>query len=80
MVIVCNLTPTPHHNYWVGVPEAGIYQELLNSDAVAYGGTGVGNWGEKATQPWRENDRWDEALPLSLPPLGVVILKLQAKA
>lgn len=77
IVTACNFTPQPQHNYWVGVPEAGSYQELFNSDAVTYGGSGIGNLGQKVTHPWPENARWSHALPLSLPPLGVVILKWQ---
>lgn len=77
MITVCNFACQPQHNYWVGVPKAGSYQERLNSDAVTYGGTGIGNLGETVTHPWYENARWPHALSLSLPPLGVIILKWQ---
>ena len=45
MLIVCNFTPIPRVGYRVGVPEGGYWRELLNSDAMEYGGTGVGNFG-----------------------------------
>ncbi len=75
VVIVCNFTPHPHDDYWVGVPKPGCYRELLNSDADKYGGSGVGNAGGKHSHDW-DNPRWPHALSLSLPALGVMVLKL----
>jgi len=45
ILVVCNFTPITRVAYRVGVPEGGYWRELLNSDAHAYGGTGVGNLG-----------------------------------
>ena len=42
VLIVCNFTPIPRVGYRVGVPEGGYWRELLNSDALEYGGTGSG--------------------------------------
>ena len=75
VVTVCNFTPKPCYDYWVGVPEAGYYRELLNSDAIAYGGSGIDNNGGQQTHNW-DNPRWPYALSLTLPPLGVTVLKL----
>ena len=50
MLVVCNFTPVPRENYAVGVPAAGFWSELLNSDAEAYGGSGVGNLGGVASR------------------------------
>ena len=75
IVTVCNFVPQPQWNYWVGVPEPGYYQELLNSDAESYGGGNMGNMGGQWTHEW-SNPRWPHALNLCLPPLGVVMLKL----
>jgi len=75
LVVVCNFTPQPLYDYWVGVPQAGYYRELFNSDALKYGGSGVGNQGGKQSHDW-DNPRWPQALSLSLPPLGVLVLKL----
>ena len=44
-VVVCNFTPVPRENYWIGVPHGGRYRERINTDAVEYGGSGVGNAG-----------------------------------
>ncbi|TVQ05438.1 MAG: 1,4-alpha-glucan branching protein GlgB [Leptolyngbya sp. DLM2.Bin27] len=75
VVTVCNFTTTPRYDYWVGVPQPGYYTERLNSDAVIYGGSGVGNGGGQHTHGW-DHPRWPQALSLTLPPLGVVVLKL----
>ena len=45
LVVVVNLTPTPHTDYQIGVPVKGFYKELLNTDAEWYGGSGIGNQG-----------------------------------
>lgn len=75
IVTVCNFLPKPCYDYWIGVPQPGYYRELLNSDAIAYGGSGVGNGGGQQTHEW-DNPRWPHALSLTLPPLSVTILKL----
>ncbi len=76
LVIACNFTPVPRHNYRVGVPHAGYYKELLNSDAEKYGGGNVGNMGGCSTDPiaWHAHSH---SLNLTIPPLGIVILKWQ---
>ncbi|MGQ4646460.1 1,4-alpha-glucan branching protein GlgB [Lyngbya aestuarii] len=78
IVTVCNFTPKPHSNYWVGVPKAGFYAEILNSDASEYGGSGMGNMGGQWTGEW-SHPKWPYYLDLSLPPLGVLVLKLDAQ-
>ena len=45
ILVACNFTPVPRYNYRVGVPAGGFWQEVLNSDAVDYGGSGHGNLG-----------------------------------
>ena len=76
IVTVCNFTPQPHDDYWVGVPEAGYYRELINSDAQKYGGSGMGNEGGQQSHAW-DHPRWPHALSLTLPPLGVMVFKLE---
>ncbi|MEM8545104.1 MAG: 1,4-alpha-glucan branching protein GlgB, partial [Cyanobacteria bacterium P01_H01_bin.119] len=78
LVVVCNFTPTVHHDYWIGVPQAGDYEERLNSDAERYGGSGVNNGGEQTAHRWEHNSRWPYALSLTLPPLGIMVFKLKA--
>jgi 1,4-alpha-glucan branching enzyme len=74
LVFVCNLTPVPRYHYRVGVPDPGIYDEVLNSDASAYGGSNMGNAGAVHADaiPWQMLG-W--SLDLTLPPLSVLVLK-----
>ncbi len=77
LVVVCNFTPVPRHDYRIGVPEPGFYREILNSDAAAYGGGNVGNLGGRRADPlgWHG---FAHSLSLTLPPLGVIVLKPEA--
>jgi 1,4-alpha-glucan branching enzyme len=74
VVVVCNFTPVPRHGYRVGVPRGGEWQELLNSDAQDYGGSGVGNFGGVRAEP-QPYDGHEHSISLSLPPLGAIFLK-----
>jgi len=71
VLVVVNLTPVPRHDYAVGVPRAGRWRELLNSDATLYGGSGVGNCGGAHTRPEPAHGA-AQSLRLTLPPLGAL--------
>jgi 1,4-alpha-glucan branching enzyme len=73
-VMVVNFTPVPRERYRIGVPEAGWYRELLNSDAELYGGSNVGNAGGLAAEPVPAH-HLPYSLSLTVPPLGCVLLK-----
>jgi 1,4-alpha-glucan branching enzyme len=45
VAVVCNFTPVPREGYRIGLPFAGRWREVLNTDAAAYGGSGLGNLG-----------------------------------
>jgi 1,4-alpha-glucan branching enzyme len=75
LVIVCNFTPQPHSHYRIGVPEGGFYSEVFNSDSRDYGGSNMGNLGGKWTDDWFFHN-YANSLDLCLPPLGVLMLKL----
>jgi len=75
IAVICNFTPQPHSHYRIGVPEAGFYTEIFNSDARQYGGSNMGNLGGKWTDEWSFHNR-PYSLDLCLPPLGVLLLKL----
>ncbi|WP_179048232.1 1,4-alpha-glucan branching enzyme [Nostoc sp. TCL26-01] len=75
VVVICNFTPQPHSHYRIGVPEPGFYTELFNSDARQYGGSNMGNLGGKWTDNWSMHNR-PYSLDLCLPPLGVLMFKL----
>jgi 1,4-alpha-glucan branching enzyme len=73
VLVVCNLTPVPRIGYRLGVPRPGHWEELGNSDAAEFGGSGVGNLGGvDAQEHGAHGRRW--SLPLTLPPLGVLFL------
>ncbi|MBU0750616.1 MAG: 1,4-alpha-glucan branching protein GlgB [Gammaproteobacteria bacterium] len=73
-LVVCNFTPVPHHNYTVGVPRGGQWEEILNSDAEWYGGSGMGNFGRIESAPLAAQGHY-HSLALTLPPLSVLVLK-----
>jgi 1,4-alpha-glucan branching enzyme len=75
VLAVLNFTPVPRHGYRIGVPVAGAYAELLNSDAEAYAGGNIGNGGAVSTERIAAHGRSD-SLRLTLPPLGCLVLKL----
>jgi 1,4-alpha-glucan branching enzyme len=69
-----NWTPVPRHDYRIGVPEAGFYRELLNTDAALYGGANVGNQGGLHTEPIAAHGH-AQSLRLTLPPLAGLVFK-----
>lgn len=73
VVVACNFTPVPRSGYQVGVPVAGTYHEVFNSDAREYGGSGIGNAGSLSSQPVARHGE-AHSLALELPPLACVIL------
>jgi 1,4-alpha-glucan branching enzyme len=78
VLVVCNFTPVPRLNYRVGAVRGGFWQEVLNSDATNYGGSGYGNLGEVEATPVPCHGRL-YSLNLTLPPLAVVFLKSQGQ-
>jgi 1,4-alpha-glucan branching enzyme len=74
IVVACNFTPMTHFNYRIGVPQAGFWRELLNSDAVEYGGSGKGNLGGVKAAPISLHGR-PYSLTITLPPLAIVFFK-----
>jgi 1,4-alpha-glucan branching enzyme len=74
VAIVGNFTPVVRSDYRVGVPRSGPWFEIANSDAVVYGGSGVGNGGRVDTEPVAMHGR-PFSLRLTLPPLGLLMLR-----
>lgn len=77
VLAACNFTPVPRTNYRVGAPRAGVWKEVLNSDARDYGGSGWGNLGMLEAAPVPSHGR-RFSLNLTLPPLAVVLLRHEA--
>ncbi len=74
VLVVCNFTPVPRHNYRVGVPRGGHWAEVLNSDAPLYGGSGQGNFGGVDAAPVPCHGR-PYTLTVTVPPLGMVAFR-----
>ncbi|MDQ1609398.1 MAG: 1,4-alpha-glucan branching enzyme [Microbacteriaceae bacterium] len=74
IVILMNFSGNPHSNYRVGLPFAGNWEELLNTDASAFGGSGVGNLGlvQAVDEPWGGRPASAEIV---LPPLSGLWLR-----
>src|SRR4051812_33407371 len=75
MLMVFNCTPVPRFNYRLGVPREGLWTEVLNSDADAFGGSNHGNVGAVESTPVPSHGR-PFSVNLTLPPLGALFLKL----
>ncbi|WP_251865074.1 1,4-alpha-glucan branching protein GlgB [Achromobacter sp. Marseille-Q4962] len=73
LLAVCNFTPVARHDYRVGVPRHGRWVERINTDAVCYGGSGMGNQGGANTRDTHAHGH-PQALSLTLPPLSALFL------
>jgi 1,4-alpha-glucan branching enzyme len=73
VAVLCNFTPVPRTGLRIGLPQAGRWREVLNTDAVAYGGSGIGNLGavEAEAVPHRG---FPASAEVVLPPLACVWL------
>jgi 1,4-alpha-glucan branching enzyme len=74
LLVVCNFTPVLRRDYRVGLPSGGYWQEMLNSDATVYGGSGQGNHGGLNADPVPIHGR-RHSLSLTIPPLGLLVFK-----
>jgi 1,4-alpha-glucan branching enzyme len=76
VIILLNFTPVVREAYRVGVPQAGRYQEIFNSDAACYGGSNQGNGAGLQTQDvaWMNHN---QSLVITLPPLAGIVLQLK---
>jgi 1,4-alpha-glucan branching enzyme len=74
LIIVLNLTPVPRKGYRVGVISDGDWQEIFNSDAASFGGSGVINYDPVTSEPHRWHGK-ASSLILDLPPMGSLVLK-----
>ncbi len=73
VLIVLNLTPMPRNQYRIGLPSAGEYYELINSDDVSFGGSGMTNRAVIAEKiPWQHREY---SANFDLPPLGGFMLR-----
>jgi len=76
VVVVCNFTPVSRSGYRIGLPHAGLWREILNTDAGVYGGTGKGNGG----QVWAQGEPahgLPASVSLTIPPLATLYLQFE---
>jgi 1,4-alpha-glucan branching enzyme len=78
IAVLANFTPVPRYAYRIGVPHPGFWQEILNSDAGDYGGSGQGNWGGVHAEPIASHGR-PVSLTVTVPPLGMVFLRFSGE-
>ena len=76
VIVVINFTPQTHYNFRIGAPVAGFYEELMNTDDEAYGGSGQGNKAGCTTEPtpWHNQE---QSMQITVPPLATVILEVK---
>jgi 1,4-alpha-glucan branching enzyme len=74
VIVTLNLTPVHRDNYRLGVPLAGHYREIMNTDSEVYGGSNIGNAGgvDSEHQGWMDQPY---SINMTLPPLSCVILQ-----
>lgn len=74
LTVIVNFTPVTRERYRIGVPEAGSYVEVFNSDSLEWGGSGQGSKGllKSEERPWHGQSH---SLELTLPPLSTIFLK-----
>jgi 1,4-alpha-glucan branching enzyme len=76
IVFVVNATPIVRYDYRLGVPHAGLYREIINTDAETYGGSNIGNYGgvRSENRPWMAREH---SILIHLPPLATLAFKLE---
>ena len=74
LLFCCNFTPVPRQGYEFGVPEEGFYEEILNTDSEAFGGSNIGNGGLVSSRPIPRHNR-AQSIAVTLPPLAVVAFR-----
>jgi 1,4-alpha-glucan branching enzyme len=77
LVCVFNCTPVPRPDYWLGVPEAGMYRKVLDTDAPGYGGAGYNGQQHVATHA-ETCQGYPNHIRVNLPPLGALFFEREA--
>ncbi|HWA50913.1 MAG TPA: 1,4-alpha-glucan branching protein GlgB [Dongiaceae bacterium] len=75
ILVISNFTPVPRQNYRLGLPSAGQWSEVLNTDAAVYGGSGMGNLGAVTAEQVASHGKSHSAR-FTLPPLSTLYFRL----
>ena len=73
LLFVCNFVPVERKDYWIGVPCLTEYEEIINSDAKIYGGSGTKNGTVKAFE--EKCDRMPYAISIDIAPLSMMVFR-----
>jgi len=79
LVAVINFSGSPHHDFVLGLPESGEWEEILNTDSESFGGSGVGNFGLVRALGDQAHGQPHSAV-ISIPPLGGIWLRPKKEA
>jgi 1,4-alpha-glucan branching enzyme len=74
ILVISNMTPVPRHDYRIGVPHAGVWREIFNSDSDYYWGSNIGNAGRVETSAIAAHGH-AQSVQLVLPPLATIFLR-----
>lgn len=75
LLVLCNFSPVHRKGYRLGLPAAGTYAEVFNTDRREFGGGGQRNVGPMESEPVSCHGR-EQSMEVNLPPMGAVIFKL----
>ena len=76
LLFVCNFAPVLHEKYQIGLPFAGRYKEIFNSDAKQFGGSGKGNSRVRAAKK-EEYDGRDYSMQITVPPMSMIVFSCE---
>lgn len=79
LLFVCNFAPVVHEKYQIGLPFAGRYKEIFNSDAKQFGGSGKGNPRVRAAKK-EEYDGREYSMQITVPPMAVIVFSCEPAA
>ena len=74
IIIVCNFVPVKRENYRIGVPYEGYWEQILSTDDVKYGGTGMVNNKKCKTEDFSMHG-YEQSITLDIPPLSAMFFK-----
>ncbi len=77
LLVVANMTPVPRPNHRVGVPQAGLWVEILNTNGKRYGGDGAGHAEPVKTSPIKWDDRL-HSVELTLPGMSTMFFRFRS--
>lgn len=73
IICIFNFTPKPLEDYVIGIPEAGSYQEIFNSDTDWYGGSGISN--DEMQSKQQKVHGFEQCLNITIPPLAALFVQ-----